>query len=330
MALAINPQLSPQPTAVESPPSTTRQNANAMASTQPQLSGDRVSPPYSHVPPPFMRMQETMETTAIPGAFALQDGAAATQGHLIAQADPHNLLNENIKFWLNPSSSPVPITNYQMEMTKYAHVIIVSDDFKTFMHVHPTLLPDGQFVIHQTFPQPGRYHIYADTVPDGMPQQVFRFDVNVGRSNRSAASPLEREDTSPSLVQHDGAYSVVLDKTTVKAGQTSMIRFTIYDHGHPAEHLQPFLGVGAHAILLNANDLSYMHTHPMPMSMGMDTGMSMDQMMKNMPVIKPGDHIDPSMMLHVKLDEPGIYRMWLQFKDQNQQLRTVSYIVSAR
>jgi len=106
----------------------------------------------------------------------------------------------------------------------------------------------------------------------------------------------------------------------------NMLDVTIYDHDQPAEHLQPFLGVAAHAILLNVNDLTYDHTHPMSMAM---SGMSMDQMMKHMPVIKPGEHIDPHLMFHVNLQERGAYRLWLQFKDQNGQIHTVSFLLSA-
>ena len=45
---------------------------------------------------------------------------------------------------------------------KAANVVIISDDFRVFIHAHPQLEPSGHFLSAQTLPQPGLYHLFAD------------------------------------------------------------------------------------------------------------------------------------------------------------------------
>ncbi len=40
----------------------------------------------------------------------------------------------------------------------------------------------------------------------------------------------------------------------------------ILEGGSPAADLHPYLGALAHAVFLNAGNLSYVHAHPMPLS----------------------------------------------------------------
>ena len=44
-----------------------------------------------------------------------------------------------------------------------------------------------------------------------------------------------------------------------------MLNVNILKDGKPATDLHPYLGVPAHAVFLDAKDLSYVHTHPMAM-----------------------------------------------------------------
>ena len=62
------------------------------------------------------------------------------------------------------------VRDYQVELTKKLHVIIVNDDLSVFLHVHPRLLQNGHFVLDQHFPAEGKYHIFADATPAGLEQ----------------------------------------------------------------------------------------------------------------------------------------------------------------
>lgn len=58
-------------------------------------------------------------------------------------------------------------------MTKLLYMIVVSDGFRTFLHVHPVLQTDGHFTIDLPLPARERYFVYTDSRPQGLSQQVF-------------------------------------------------------------------------------------------------------------------------------------------------------------
>ena len=64
--------------------------------------------------------------------------------------------------------------------------------------------------------------------------------------------------------------------------------------GKTAMDLHPHLGVPAHAVFLNAADLSYVHVHPVAMDAMMDMSKPMPSMAEDGP--SPGQ-----LMLHVSL-----------------------------
>lgn len=88
-------------------------------------------------------------------------------------ATPGKSNSKALDFVLMPMGSAKPITKYDIELTKQLHVIAVSDDFKTFLHDHVTqAAKDGHLRLSMTFPHPGLYHVYADSTPTGLGQQV--------------------------------------------------------------------------------------------------------------------------------------------------------------
>ena len=86
--------------------------------------------------------------------------------------------------------------------------------------------------------------------------------------------------------------------------------------GLPATDLQPYLGALAHAVFVNASDLSYVHVHPIPIGSRdagkMDMGTMPPGSMQARP-LPAGSKSAPDMALHVALKEPGTYKLWLQF-----------------
>ena len=93
------------------------------------------------------------------GTFAFQGGQAKTEGHLRLTTVGNNPLKQRIDIWMSTPPSPQPIRSYGTEMTKKLHVVIVSSDFSTFLHVHPALGADGHFTLEQQFPAAGLYYL---------------------------------------------------------------------------------------------------------------------------------------------------------------------------
>ena len=255
------------------------------------------------------------------GEPALQGYPAQTEGFLKATPSAGKQLEDHLDIWMTLPKSAAPIRQFQTEMTKKAHVIIVSDDFKTFLHVHPTLSSNGHFLITQPFPVAGTYLVYADALPNDLNHQVFRFKLDVGH-----ASPLSaRNLPSTGMGVQAGPYEVDLSTVRVHSGRMEMVDVQVLENGKPAKDLHPYLGAPAHAVFLNAKDLSYVHVHPMGADM---MSMQMD-MSKPMPELPDNAPVSSDMMLHIALREPGIYKLWLQFRGAGDKLYIAEFTILA-
>lgn len=252
------------------------------------------------------------------GVVALQGEIAQTEGHLKATPVKGNPLEQKLDIWMTLPDSTVPIKSYQVEMTKKIHVVVVSDDFKTFMHIHPTLSPTGYFTITQKFPTAGLYQVYADGLPNNMNHQVFRFEMPIGKP----VGPSTRTLPLTAMGVHVGPYEVDLSSVRIHAGRMEMLDVEILENGKPAKDLHPYLGAQAHAVFLNSKDLSYVHVHPM----AMDASMDMSKPMVDLP-----DNASSSgeMMLMVSIKEAGTYKLWLQFRGANNQLYIAEFTMLA-
>ncbi len=248
--------------------------------------------------------------------WAFQGQKPAADGHLTVTPVPGKPLTEKLDFWMTLPGKPAPVKSYQTEMTKKLHMIIVSNDFKTFLHLHPTLGPTGHLTLTQTFPAKGTYQVYTDALPGSLNHQVYRFEVDI-----DGKTPGTRQLPSSGMGTQVGPYEVDLSTTRLRAGQASMIDIVIQKDGKPATDLHPYLGAPAHAVFLDANDLSYVHAHPM----GMDQMMDMSKPMPDMPENGPSPN---DMMLHLALQKPGTYKLWLQFRG-GTQLYVAEFTITA-
>ncbi|MGC1335303.1 MAG: hypothetical protein WA812_07975 [Candidatus Cybelea sp.] len=266
----------------------------------------------------------TAANPAIRGTFALQGQSPKAEGYLTAGELSSDPLNRRLDTWMTPLGSGVAIRTYDVDMTKLLHMIIVSDDFRTFLHVHPVLGPSGHFLLNQRFPDQGLYHIYIDARPTGFGQQVFRFDLGLGGAAARASRDLGERGTTTRA----GPYFVSISTDTLAIGSESHLVIHILKDGKPASDLHPYLGALAHAVFLNAGDLSYVHAHPLPLSASGEksgpTGTAMG--MKPLP---DSASSSPNMRLHVALREPGTYKLWLQFRGGNG-LYVATFVLTAR
>jgi len=255
------------------------------------------------------------------GEASLQGYPVQTEGFLKATAPASAPLDQHLDIWMTLPRSTAPIKQYQVEMTKKVHVVIVSDDFKTFLHIHPALSPNGHFLITQLFPTPGTYFVYADALPNDLNHQVFRFKLDVGHPS----PPSPRTLPSTGMGVQVGPYEVDLSTVRLHAGRMEMVDVEVLENGKPAKDLHPYLGAPAHAVFLNTKDLSYVHVHPMGADM---MNMQMD-MSKPMPELPENAAVSSDMMLHIALRETGTYKLWLQFRGANDKLYIAEFTILA-
>ena len=220
-----------------------------------------------------------------------------------------------------------PIERYDPELGKIMHLIAVSDDLRDFVHVHGEDMDKrGRVAAHVRFPHSGFYHVYADAAPADLGQQVFRFDLRVGTARGASAPAAARPLPPPGFDAADGAYAVRLDPFSLAAGQEAALRLHILHDGQPASDVTPFLGVAAHAVLISASDLSYVHVHAQVPGTGMGGMAGMPSMDGAPPLTGP---VPPNLTLHIEPPEPGTYRLWLQFMASGQ-VRTAAFTVLVR
>ncbi|MDB5359139.1 MAG: hypothetical protein JWO51_436 [Rhodospirillales bacterium] len=227
---------------------------------------------------------------------------------------------------LNQTGQSKPVTKYDADLGKAMHVIAISEDLTVFIHHHVDHVIDGHGQVRIRFPKPALYHVYVDTMPHSLGQQVQRFDLAVG--DAPAAPPLKL--TPGVLSAESGPYEVTFDTLDLKAGEPSMLTLHIAENGKPAKDLKPFLGVGAHVVLISADTLDYVHVHPMAMDeMAGGQGHDMAGMPgMAMPHQAAPANISPDMMLHVAVPKPGLYKLWVQF-DGGRSLYTLPFVASA-
>lgn len=212
-----------------------------------------------------------------------------------------------------------PILNYDVDMQRLMHLIVVRDDFTTFVHLHPVFdAASGVFWQAFTKEPNHRYYVYADTTPHGVGQQVFRFTLE---SDGPAAAPRPISSASARTATA-GPYTVMLSRTKLPANRPKNLNVTVLEAGQPAQDLVPYLGAAAHAVFINSSTLGYVHVHPMlrgSHSMnagdGMATGMS--------------DAAGPFMQMRVPALSAGTYKLWIQFSDANGKLYTVPFTILA-
>jgi hypothetical protein len=112
-----------------------------------------------------------------------------------------------------------------------------------------------------------------------------------------------------------GPYNVILDGTELHAGEMALLSLHVRRGGAPARDLHPYLGGMAHAVFINTSSLAYVHAHPIPLTGAMSMPMPMSSPAADLP---EDAVIPPDMMLHVNVPDPGIYRLWLQFRGGSQ------------
>jgi hypothetical protein len=174
------------------------------------------------------------------------------------------------------------------------HLVIVRNDLEGFTHEHPTLSEAGVFELHYRFAAPGEYHLFADVAPKGAGSQVLMGKLNVAGKPSRSASPQPRAKTQ----EIDGV-RIQLESESAPAGKTALVCFTV----DPSTGLQPYLGARAHLIAIHQDALTFVHAHP--------------------------DETKPAFVFEGRFPKPGLYRVWLQFK-RNDNLVTGEFTIQVK
>lgn len=194
-----------------------------------------------------------------------------------------------------------PVTGYEVLHGKRLHLIVVSRDLATFLHLHPELDADGVWSVRLTLPEAGAYRAFADFAPFGVPQMTLGVDLLASGDFTPEKLP------PPSRVAQVDEYAVIMRGDLVP-GRSGPLTLLVTRAGVPVTDLEPYLGAYGHLVALRAGDLAYLHVHP--------DG-------------TPGDGTTtsgPSITFHAGVPSAGVYRLFLDFK-HGGKVRTAAFTV---
>jgi len=169
-----------------------------------------------------------------------------------------------IVFYIKDSEGN-PVRDLAITHERILHVVIVSEDFSIFGHIHPEdfgpliaeMKKKGRFAVDYTFPKAGRYLIAADF---GVNDLHFseKFTINV--SGEPGMNPLKKDF---SRKKDYGDYTVTLTSTPerITAGKDSTFKYSIKKNGKIVTDLEPYLGEAMHLAIVTADFNQFIHAH---------------------------------------------------------------------
>ena len=180
------------------------------------------------------------------------------------------------------------------------HLFVIGEGLDFFAHEHPVQQPDGVFMIDLALPRAGVYMAIAEFLPEGGTPQTFQQAFTTGSAFGRAASPAI--DASPKIA--DGM-RVSLDHSKVSAGDTKPLTIRIDDAatGAPVTDLEPYLGAGAHLLLVPVDLTEAIHGHP------------------------TDDGRGPALTFDPLIPRPGAYKLWVQFQRAGK-VTTAAFVIS--
>lgn len=186
------------------------------------------------------------------GQWALRNGPPQILSQLFVRTSKDRTQLDVVQY-----SFGKKIVRYREEEAHYLHLLLVRDDFRDFTHLHP-VMKAGHFIANVALAGGHRYYIYADSYPKGIGQQVFRFNLTIGKAPQSTQTAIDASATS-ALV---GPYKVRISTTRVVAREATTLYLHINKGGLPATDIRPYLGADAHAVAINTSNLTYLHIDP--------------------------------------------------------------------
>ena len=140
-------------------------------------------------------------------------------------------------------------------------------------HLHPTRVDSASFDAPLPPLPPGRYRLFADVVHEsGLARTLVATADVPARGDRSAPKGFSSAGDDAWLAGGpsagdaplgDGLRLVWEDRGPFVAGADTALRFTVRDSAGAVAELEPYMGMGAHAMVMRDDGSVFVHLHPM-------------------------------------------------------------------
>jgi len=211
-----------------------------------------------------------------------------------------------------------PVEDVGRSHEAWMHLIVTRDDLATFAHLHPQPTGEpGTFSVPVTFPTAGRYTIHAEFKRQGeLADVVARSRATIGGG---AAAPRD-------IVRVSGREQVVGGVRVSLAGEAEVgersrftYRFADAATGEPVTGLRPYLAAAGHVVIMPAAGRGFAHEHAEAENRSGEPVFAM-----------PGRTFGPELGLHADFPQPGLYRLWGQFRLADGRVITTRFTVDAQ
>ena len=262
---------------------------------------------------PMRPAMSVMMTADVPPVEAAEAG---TDVRLHLPADVRPGVPTRMTATVLDATTGEPVGDLTRSHEAWMHLIATREDLGTFSHVHPepTGRP-GELAVVVTFPTAGRYIVNTEFRRRGEMADVHQRQVI--RVAGPAPQPVGASVSARTVVV-DGT-RVELDGAA-RVGAGSELRFTFTDEstGRPVDDLHPFLAAAGHVVVMRADGTTFAHEH------------AEVEDEHGRPVFAiPGKRFGPELDVHVEFDQPGLYRLWGQFRLASGDVLTVPFTVEA-
>lgn len=136
------------------------------------------------------------------------------------------------------------------------HLIIVSVDLETFLHVHPKETISKDFEVEVNLSS-GRYFVFADINPVNMTYTIKPIAVTVGEALEIAKTDWRVLGENDSPTKEIQGKTVAFQRPELVAGEPAMLSFDLN-----GETPLPYLGAIGHVVVLDEQGKRYIHVHP--------------------------------------------------------------------
>lgn len=164
---------------------------------------------------------------------------------------------------------------------KRMHLVIVSADLETFLHVHPVENHSGDFEVKLELP-PGRYLAFADINPVGMTYVIKPTEITVGEETESPDINWEALVSNDNSTKEIEGKTVTFQRPTLTAKKPATLSFDL-----KGEEPLPYLGALGHVVVLDEHGTQFIHVHPAS---------------EELPIFE------------AQFPSSGFYKLWVEFK----------------
>lgn len=179
---------------------------------------------------------------------------------------PGELVSEKFDARINVDSNKIVITayntrsgdlvqNYQRSHGAISHLIIVTEDFTEFHHLHP-LLKESTFSTEFNFDLGKSYRIYFSYQPSNWEEQVSA--ISYGKPTE------ETNNWNKELSTNVEEYKVSIDQNSLNDfRKNNSLKFTIENTktNEKVDYVEPYLDSLAHLTLINSKSFEKIHAH---------------------------------------------------------------------